>query len=508
MEYYRRYLQQLNKRLLTISIVLLFFWFEHNFYPLFPETKSLLQYVVARITAFLAFAAWPFLLISIGQILLNRFVYYSYDGEVRPQTFSFEISSFLKHSYLYTVAVLLLIYFGQFFSSLVDLGYQGYAEQLRYSPISHAVVLLVRGFTLNLGINTFTFFESLVLGLTIVLLYVGQSIIAFEPMGVRDKRALPGNQRSSFKETHNVLINRLHKGHLGTYTYWLVVVGVLLGYIVGVVFSYRAGASAPAISMFILPLLGYLLHLALRYIHYGWDKVFNLKDTAPCRRYAYEDREEWLDSSDFRQLWRNYQPSSLFRFQFKKEHLWPMPLRLAYVGVIELVFAFLLLAFIGLWQQGMDSEFYDMAASLQLFNMFTAVWAESGIFVRLGLGLYALWRLFARLRQFAFQLRYSGLDMDKFGTLPKFIYAVVLESVFFIVVLSIAGLIMFSFHEAFVRLVLSFDILTMIQVIYANSSWTWKAILGGYLGWRALVRIGRFRIGLFDLLGNWLPDDD
>lgn len=506
MEYYGAYLRQLNRRLLAINIVLLFFWFEHNYYSLLPETSGLLQYSVSRVSAFLAFAAWPFLLLSVGQILLNRFVYYGYDGEVRPKTFSFELTSFLKHTYLYAVAIGLLINFARYFSTWGELGYQGFAEQLGYSPVTQAVVLLIRVLTLNIDLETFTFMETLLVACTIMVLYVAQSIFVFEPLGVRDRRALPGTQRSKFKETHNALIHHLKAKGFGPRTYAMTAVVLVPAVMLGLFLTVQP----PVLILFLFPVIGYLLHLALRYLHYGWDKVFNIRETYACERAVYDSREEWMDSSEFDDVWRDRRSTSLFRFQFSKENLWPMPLRVAYVGLIELVFLFVVLAGVGLLQQGTDSAFYDLVTSLKLTEMFAAVWATSGIVIKAGIVFYLVWRVFVRLRQFAFQLRYSSLnfDVNKYGTLPKFVIALLLETLFFVVVLTTAGLIMFSFHEAFVQLIFSFDIVTMLQVVYANSSWTWKAILGGYLGWRALVRIGRFKFGLFDILGGWIPNDD
>lgn len=181
-----------------------------------------------------------------------------------------------------------------------------------------------------------------------------------------------------------------------------------------------------------------------------------------------------------------------------------------YVIAVELIIAYIGLVLLGGFLFGFDSAFVELVTGLQLITMLSQVWASAPLLVKLALLLFSAWRIFSRLKQFAFQLKYSSLniDLDTLSTFPKFAFILVVELLLFCMVLALSGAVMFDFNPSFIALVKSFNFVQVIAVIYANASFIWKSLLTGYLGWRCLVRIGRFKFGLFDILGKFITVDD
>ncbi|WP_157957797.1 hypothetical protein [Aliidiomarina celeris] len=502
---YQLYMRHLNRRMLAIAIILFVFWIEHLYWPFIPQTSGVLNYVVGRISEFLALMAWPYFLIMFVQLMLNRFFFYGLDGEVRAATFSYEIRGFFQRAYLYSAFLFAAIIVLRTANAISEVGFEAWQAQLTNPLFVHITVLVVRAFTLGLSQSDATLLSTFLFGLGFVALYFALSVMVHLPLGDRDKRAAPGQENSKFEEPHNSWIRSCKENQ----RWWLII-----GLVFATLFAFWTFLALDKFAIFIIIVASSALVVIFKhvfsYIHYGWNKVFNVHDLEPVERTSYYSAADWLESDAYNREWKHRKPSSLFRFSFRKENLWPLPLRLAYVIAIELVFIFIILAVLGILSFGTNSPFYERVTELNLSAMAQAVWASSGLIIKILLALYGAWRLFIRLRQFSFQLKYSALnfDIDRFGSLPKFIFILVTELLLFALVLAIAGTLMFDFHKAYLNMVFSFDLLNMLKAVYEGSGFMWKAILGGYLGWRALVRIGNFRLGLFDLLGNFIPSDD
>ncbi|RUO43979.1 hypothetical protein CWE15_02005 [Aliidiomarina taiwanensis] len=504
MDVYRLYLAHLNRRILLVCGVLFFFWIENHYVSLIPETTGWLQFLSIRITDFLSFLAWPFFLLAVVQLLLNRFMLYVYDGEVRPEHFSYELTGFFKKYYLNIVLVGLVISLLTQVSHVSELGFSEWAQGSGVSPAEKVLLILVNLLTFA---NIVAAFEgsSVLAGLTFVLCYF---IFAFcsEAIGDRDKRFAPGASRSSKAETQNVWIRQIKPGAKSPAYYVAVVVFSALTF---TLFKHTLPLYL-AIILIVLPLLFVLVKHAASYVLYGWDQVFNINDHQGEQTIEYPSAASWRHSEAFQQTWAHAQLQPLFRFTFNKEHLWPLPLRIAYVAAVELIIAFIGLTLLGGFLLGFNSPFFELVTGLQLVGMLSQVWASAPLVVKLGVVLFATWRTFTRLKQFAFQFKHSSLniDIERFGTFPKFLYIVIVEAVLFGVVLALSGTVMFDFNPNFTALVTSFQWAQVVTVIYVNANLLWKSALAAYLGWRCLVRIGRFKFGLFDIIGKFITVDD
>lgn len=79
------------------------------------------------------------------------------------------------------------------------------------------------------------------------------------------------------------------------------------------------------------------------------------------------------------------------------------------------------------------------------------------------------------------------------------------EFSFLVLVLFLVGLIVVSDKSALYAAFTGLDFAQLVKVVYANASWYWKTVVASYIGWRFLVRIGKFKLGFFDLLDTLMP---
>lgn len=504
MAVYRFYLAQLNRRILLLSGFLFLFWLEHSFFSVIPETTGWLQFIILRVTNFLSFLAWPFFYLMVAQLLLNRFLLYRYDGEVRPFSFSYELVGFFKKYYLNVVLVGLIISLLTQANSVSEVGLNEWAQDSGVNPAEKVLLIAINLLTFANIVAAFDGSSGLI-GLTLVLCYFIFAFIS-EAMGDRDNRYAPGAQRSSNTASHNQWIRLLKSGNKSNWFY----LGAAAFTVFALLLFRHTLPLYLAIILIVLPLLFILVKHAVSYLLYGWDQVFNINDSKRVQGMEYTSAVSWRESEAFQQAWANAQLQPLFRFTFKKEGLWPLPLRVAYVAAIELIIAYITLAMLGGFLFGFNSPYFELVTGLQLIGMFSQVWASAPLLVKLVLILFVAWRLFTRLKQFAFQFKHSSLniDIDRFSTFPKFVYILVVEVILFGLVLALSGAVMFDFNPNFIALVTSFSFVQVLSVIYINSTFVWKSILAAYLGWRCLVRIGRFKFGLFDILGKFITVDD
>src|SRR5690554_5427218 len=170
MDVYRSYLAQLNRRILLASVFFFVFWLEHSFLSVIPETTGWLQFIIVRVTSFLSFLAWPFFFLAVIQLLINRFMLYGYDGEVRPKSFSYELTGFFKKYYLNIVMVGLVLSLIIHIGSVSDMGLSEWAKDTGVTPFEKALLIVVNLFTLHTIVSSFESSGPLV-GLSLVLCY-------------------------------------------------------------------------------------------------------------------------------------------------------------------------------------------------------------------------------------------------------------------------------------------------------------------------------------------------
>lgn len=429
MENYRCYLRHLNRRMLAVVLVLFVFWFEKLYFSFIPEATGLLQHMSSRITGLLAFLAWPALFMTITQLLLNRFLFFSHNGEVRQLTFTYEIKGFFKRTYLYTAFMFLLIGCAVNVYWLASLGMAGWEQKISSPLYIYIPMILTNVFTLTINFEQMTLGTSILAGLYVMLLYFAHSLAIFEPLGDRDNRTAPGAQRSAFAEPHNLWIRMLRgkQGFSSTFFYVLPFL-VLLGLVISTQYIHASANFeafyGTALMLLLYPIAFVIIKLVWSYVVYGWNKVFNVSDDRPVARSRYYSAAEWQASNAFTEEWQE--------------------------------------------------------------NIETVAVAP-------------------RVKPKATGLSHT---LSKFGSVSSILFALVVESLMFVGVLSIAGLIMFNFNAQFVALIFSFDLIKLVEVIYVNSGLFWKVVLGSYLGWRSLIRIGRFKFGLFDVLGKTILNND
>lgn len=80
-----------------------------------------------------------------------------------------------------------------------------------------------------------------------------------------------------------------------------------------------------------------------------------------------------------------------------------------------------------------------------------------------------------------------------------------IEFLFLVLVLFLVGLIVVTDKSALYAAFKGLDFAQLVKVVYANASWYWRTIVASYIGWRFLVRIGKFKLGFFDLLDTLMP---